>query len=111
MEASEPENDTVCGNCKHTWYDHDGRFTKEERAEILKHRVIGCRVCGCGKFEAAWNGYDCYAEVRADGTQLDQWGIDRVSPTEVRFTLPDIGIPQITVLRHNNGWITIRVSV
>lgn len=51
--------DEECRNCPHTWYDHGGRFTEEERAEILKHRAIGCRVirCDCNGFEKRFGGY------------------------------------------------------
>lgn len=49
-------NDDACSACGHTYYDHQGRFTQEERARIMKHRTIGCRVvrCGCEAFQAPW---------------------------------------------------------
>lgn len=53
------ENDRVCGrdDCRHTFYDHEGRFTPAERERIVKTRKagIGCWVarCGCQGFMAA----------------------------------------------------------
>lgn len=54
--TAEIKNDDACSACGHTYYDHQGRFTEEERARIMKHRVIGCRVvrCGCENFKTPW---------------------------------------------------------
>ena len=40
--------DEPCVSCKHSWYDHGGRFTEAERIRIMKVRSLGCWVVGCG---------------------------------------------------------------
>lgn len=40
--------DEACKSCQHSWYDHAGRFTEDERARIMSKRTIGCWVVGCG---------------------------------------------------------------
>lgn len=51
------DNDSICLSCQHTYYDHEGRFTDEERQRINKHRQIGCRCCRCPGFQSTTTVY------------------------------------------------------
>jgi hypothetical protein len=66
--------DSECVDCKHTWYDHAGRFTVAE-LDAMK-REVGCRIigCGCARFHEAvdpvWEGQPVCSSFATDPNDI-----------------------------------------